>query len=93
MFRNLAGMVDIALAGTWDFSEKRGAVLLMHRPQLWTIPNTKLLDRLNKVKELKGKYIVSDAYTCPASSLYLSHKGESLQSYLLTPVTIISSCR
>ena len=70
----------MALAGTWKFGEKRGAVLLMHLPQLWKIPNMKLLDKLVDVPEVKGKYIVSDAYTCPASSLYISGKSRSLCS-------------
>ncbi|KAF7977601.1 hypothetical protein HWV62_3208 [Athelia sp. TMB] len=72
---NVAGIADVALAGTWKFDEKRGAVLLMHLPQLWQIPNMKLLDRLVDVPEVKGKYIVSDAYACPASSLYISGKS------------------
>ena len=77
-FSNAAGMADVALSGTWQFNGERGAVLVMHNPQLWTIPNNKLLNRLSD-DELKGKYIVSDVYACPAASLYLSHKSESLQ--------------
>lgn len=80
---NLAGMVDVALAGTWKFGEKRGAVLLMHLPQLWKIPNMKLLDKLIDVPEVKGKYIVSDAYTCPASSLYISGKSHEEVTFKL----------
>ncbi|KZP07261.1 hypothetical protein FIBSPDRAFT_763194 [Athelia psychrophila] len=75
---NAAGMVGVALAGTWAFSGKRGAVLLMHSPQLWMIPNNKLLNRLVDGKGLEGNYIVSEVYACPAVSLYLSHKGKSL---------------
>ncbi|KZP03300.1 hypothetical protein FIBSPDRAFT_845092 [Athelia psychrophila] len=79
----LAGMTDVALTGTWEFSGTRGAVLLMHLPQLYTIPNNKLLNRVLDVKELKGKYIVSDAYTCPASSLYLSGKSAEKVTFTL----------
>ncbi|KZP12442.1 hypothetical protein FIBSPDRAFT_667810, partial [Athelia psychrophila] len=72
---NAAGMVDVALTGTWEFSGERGAVLVMYSPLLWMIPNNKLLDRLVDVEEVKGKFIVSEAYACPAVSLYLSHKS------------------
>ncbi|KZP33699.1 hypothetical protein FIBSPDRAFT_847647 [Athelia psychrophila] len=80
---NLAGTMGVALTGTWEFSGKRGAVLLMHLPQLYQIPNNKLLNRLIDVKELQGKYIVSDAYTCPASSLYLSGKSDKQVTFNL----------
>ncbi|KZP14090.1 hypothetical protein FIBSPDRAFT_1048977 [Athelia psychrophila] len=80
---NAAGMVGVALTGTWEFSGQRGAVLLMHSPQLWTIPNNKLLNRLVDGNELEGKYIVSEVYACPAVSLYLSHKDDKQVTFKL----------
>ncbi|KZP33695.1 hypothetical protein FIBSPDRAFT_1000808 [Athelia psychrophila] len=90
VFSNLAGTMGVALTGTWEFSDKRGAVLMMHLPQPYNVPNNKLLNSLVDVKELKGKHIVSDAYTCPASSLDLSGKSESLYSSLCPLPSMIS---
>ncbi|KAF7974793.1 hypothetical protein HWV62_11285 [Athelia sp. TMB] len=73
---NVAGAGDVALTGTWEFNVEGGAVLVMHNPQLWMIPNNKLLDRLVNVQAVEGKYIVSEAYMCPAASLYLSNKSD-----------------
>ncbi|KZP06030.1 hypothetical protein FIBSPDRAFT_703082, partial [Athelia psychrophila] len=78
-----------ALTGTWEFSGKRGAMVLMHLPQLYQIPNNKLLNRVLDVKELRGKYIVSEVYTCPGPSLYLSGKSESFYSPLCPSVSMM----
>ncbi|KAF7979137.1 hypothetical protein HWV62_43371 [Athelia sp. TMB] len=60
---NVAGVGDVALTGTWEFNGERGAM-------------KKLLDRLANVKAVEGKYLVSEAYMCPAASLYLSNKSD-----------------
>ena len=78
VFSNLPGLGDVALTSTWEFGGKRGAVVVMHSPQLWQIPNVNVLNRLVDVAEVKGKHIVFEAYMCPAASLYLSNKSESI---------------
>ncbi|KZP31638.1 hypothetical protein FIBSPDRAFT_945143 [Athelia psychrophila] len=55
----------------------------MHLPQPYNVPNNKLLNSLVDVKELKGIHIVSDAYTCPASSLDFSGKSDKQVAFNL----------
>ncbi|KAG0704040.1 hypothetical protein DFH29DRAFT_913357 [Suillus ampliporus] len=52
---------------------KRGAVLVMHKPQQEYIPQGRLLGVIHKANELKDKYIVNSTFTCPGYYLYLSN--------------------
>lgn len=60
---------DLAFASfkaEFQFQEgKRGAVLVMYKPQQEYIPEDKVLSIIHKAHQLKDKYIVSSTFTCP----------------------------
>jgi hypothetical protein len=60
----------------WQFSTKRGALLVMHQPRSAYIPPKVLLKTLINITKLKDKYLVTETFTCPAYSLYLSSGGK-----------------
>ena len=55
----------------------RGAALIVHKPQYWTLPHDQGIYKLLKEKPdpLDGKYIVTEVIKCPAYVLYLSNKS------------------
>ncbi|EJC99695.1 uncharacterized protein FOMMEDRAFT_142664 [Fomitiporia mediterranea MF3/22] len=62
------------VGGQWHFSNRRGAILLMHRTKLTRVPE-ELLEEIKESEWVKGKYIVTHVHTCPAYAMYLSDKS------------------
>ena len=48
----------------------------MHKPRTTYTPPKVLLKALVDIPELKDKYLVTETFTCPAYSLYLSSGGK-----------------
>lgn len=69
----------------WQFlQDKRGAMLVMHKPRQEHFPKGRVFEALYKVPELKEKYIVPTVYKCRAYAMYLSEKtGEKISLALL----------
>ncbi|KAG1727208.1 hypothetical protein EDB19DRAFT_1643113 [Suillus lakei] len=81
----LHGVSGTALKLDMQFhSNKRAAVLVMHKPRYSHLPNDeriiRLLDSIHYI--LKGKYIVTEVVSCAAYMMYLS--GQSNFSVTLT---------
>ena len=72
----IPGIAEASAKGQWKFAKKRGALLVMHQPRNDYIPPKVLLKKLIKVPDLKNKYLVTETFTCPAYSLYLSSGGK-----------------
>ncbi|KAG2358761.1 hypothetical protein BDR07DRAFT_1411750 [Suillus spraguei] len=66
-------------------SGKRSAVLVIHKPRLYHIPNNKVLDVLYRIPEFNGLFLVTSVYRCRAWSIYLSSKLEEVVSVALLP--------
>jgi len=72
----------------------RGAALIVHKPQYWTLPHDQGIYKLLKERPdpLDGKYIVTEVIKCPAYVLYLSNKtSESFEIQLGADLPILPS--
>lgn len=74
-------LASASINAEFQFQEgRRGAVLVMHKPQQEYIPQGRVLSIIHEARELKDKYIVSSTFTCPGFYLYLSNKsGEKVK--------------
>lgn len=70
------GIAKASVKGQWVFGSKRGALLVMAQPRSSHIPPGVILKHLAKVEALKDMYLVTETYSCPAYSLYLSSGSE-----------------
>lgn len=71
-------LASTSFKAEFQFQEgKRGAVLVMHKPQQEYIPQGRVLSIINEAHQLKDKYIVSSIFTCPGYYLYLSNRCAS----------------
>jgi hypothetical protein len=71
-------LASASINAEFQFQEgRRGAVLVMHKPQQEYIPQGRVLSIIHEARELKDKYIVSSTFTCPGFYLYLSNKCAS----------------
>lgn len=78
-------LASASFKAEFQFQEgKRGAVLVMHKPQQEYIPEDKVLSIIHKAQQLKDKYIVSSTFTCPGYYLYLSNKSGERVKLALT---------
>jgi hypothetical protein len=69
-------LVSASVKAEFQFQEgKRGAVLVMHKPQQEYIPRGKVLTLVHKAVELRDKYLVTSTFTCPGYYIYLSNKS------------------
>ncbi|KAF8266435.1 hypothetical protein EI94DRAFT_1733213 [Lactarius quietus] len=80
----------VSLRSRWQFNNKRGAILLMHRPRLICVPDG-FFDEKFDLPLLKRKVVVEQVYNCPGFYMYLSNKTSeqvtvSLRSNTLQPV-------
>ncbi|KAH8110087.1 hypothetical protein DFH11DRAFT_1623497 [Phellopilus nigrolimitatus] len=75
MCRGIVGLAEAPFKTQWKFSDKRGALLIMHSVRMTTVPNAFLayLEKEN-IDVLKGNDLVISAYSCPAFILYYSNK-------------------
>jgi len=65
---------DILPKIRWQFNDKRGAVLLMHRPRMTHVPD-EFFDASLHLPILKGKQVVYHVWNCPGFYLYLSNRS------------------
>jgi hypothetical protein len=70
---NLLGTQDLVFKSHWKFNSKRGAVLLMYRPRLISVPDT-FFSETRYVPILKNKSVVYQVFNCPGFYMYLSNK-------------------
>ncbi|KAG2339527.1 hypothetical protein BDR05DRAFT_992030 [Suillus weaverae] len=77
---SLLNLATASLKAEFHFQEgKRGAVLVMHKPQQEFIPLGKMLTLVHKATELHDKYLVTSRFTCPGYCIYLSDtSGEKI---------------
>ncbi|KAG1840557.1 hypothetical protein F4604DRAFT_436875 [Suillus subluteus] len=69
----------------FQFQEgKRGAALVMHKPQRDFIPQGGVIGIIHEANQLKDKYLVDSILKCPAYYFYLSNKSEERISLALT---------
>ncbi|KAG1840556.1 hypothetical protein F4604DRAFT_436904 [Suillus subluteus] len=73
---SLLNLASASVKAEFQFQEgKRGAVLVMHKPQQEYIPRGKVLTLVHKAIELHGKYLVTSTFKCPGYYIYLSNKS------------------
>lgn len=78
-------LASASLKAEFQFQEgKRGAVLVMHKPQQEYIPRGKVLTLVHKAVELQDKYLVTSTFTCPGYYIYLSNKSGERIALALT---------
>ncbi|KAG1773627.1 hypothetical protein EV702DRAFT_1048187 [Suillus placidus] len=74
--------LDLASASfkaEFQFQEgRRGAVLVMHKPQQEYIPQGRVLSIIHEAHQLKDRYISSSTFTCPCVRLTLCFFGGSI---------------
>jgi len=66
----------IVFESRWLFNNKRGAILLMHKPRMTHIPDEFFLAASLHLPILKGKYVVSQVWNCPGFYMYLSNRSK-----------------
>lgn len=71
--RSLADIANAQLKLQFGFSNRRGALLVMHQHQATRVPDN-LLDELTKIDYLKEKVLVTRVINCPGYVRYLSSK-------------------
>jgi len=87
-FSEIPGLAEASIQGQWAFGSTRGALLLMAHPRSSYILGDTLLKHLIKVKALKDMFLVTEVFSCPAYSLYLSNKRERPCMLVLNPILI-----
>jgi len=68
----IPGLADASIKGQWIFGSRRGALLIMAHPRCSYIPPATILKYLAEVEGLKDMFLVTEVFSCPAYSLYLS---------------------
>ena len=68
------GAQNLVFRSRWKFDTNRGAILLMFRPQMISIPDT-FLEVALTIPALKGKTLAHRVYECPGFYTYLSNKS------------------
>jgi len=58
-----------------QFNDKRGAILLMHKPRMTHVPNEFFLAS-PRLPIPNGKFVVSQVWNCPGFYMYLSNRRE-----------------
>ncbi|KAF8580064.1 hypothetical protein K439DRAFT_1637300 [Ramaria rubella] len=76
------GLAEASIQGRWEFGTNRGALLIMARPRIDSIPFS-ALSKLNDHPSLKGKSLVTAVFVCPAYSIYLSNGKKDVISLAL----------
>ncbi|KAF8573970.1 hypothetical protein K439DRAFT_1642559 [Ramaria rubella] len=71
-----------SIQGRWEFGANRGALLIMARPRIDSIPFS-ALSKLNDHPSLKGKSLVTAVFACLAYSIYLSNGKKDVISLAL----------
>ncbi|THH28677.1 hypothetical protein EUX98_g5524 [Antrodiella citrinella] len=74
--------------GRWQFDSTRGALLVLVKPRLASIPNEFFRpEDIPKYQCLRGKHIITEVHTCPAFALcYSTMKGETVDLTLRATV-------
>lgn len=71
----MGSVVGGAFKGQWKFDKSRGALLVMDQPETTVIAD-QLLTALIGIKKLRGRYLVTEVFSCPDYVLYLSNKSQ-----------------
>jgi hypothetical protein len=74
--RNIAGLVDASIKVKFKIKSGRGAFLVMYRPMSIDLPKNVLLHELCGLEELKGMFLITSVFSCPAYSLCMTDSGE-----------------
>jgi len=82
---------DVLFTTQWQFNASRGAILLMYKPQMKSIPDEIFTPSLLGSPALKNKWVVSQVWTCPGFYMYLSSRSNekvtvSLREDVTSPV-------
>jgi len=72
----IVGLADASIKGQWSFGRERGALLIMAYPRCSYIPRDTFLKHIAEVEALKDMALVTEVFSCPAYSLYLSNKSK-----------------
>jgi len=73
----IPGVQGIVFKSRWQFNSRRGAILLMHRPQLTRVPDEFFAASESLcLSDLKGKCIVYQVWNCPGYYMYLSSRSK-----------------
>ncbi|KAI0004598.1 hypothetical protein BJV74DRAFT_881176 [Russula compacta] len=64
----------VVFKSRWRFNDKRGAILLMHRPQMTIVPD-EFFKVSVQIPILKGKCLVYQTWNCPGFFMYLSNRS------------------
>jgi len=89
---SVANDQGVCSSSRWQFNNKRGALLLMHRPQLICVPDGFFHEKKFDLPLLKHKVVVDQVYNCPGFYMYMSNKcseqiSVSLRSNTLPPAS------
>ncbi|KAG2057966.1 hypothetical protein BDR06DRAFT_877069 [Suillus hirtellus] len=85
-------LASTSFKAEFQFQEgKRGAVLVMHKPQQEYIPRGRVLSIIHEAHQLRDKYIVSSIFTCPGYYLYLSNRSAERVTLALTANTSLTT--
>jgi hypothetical protein len=83
MDRNIAGLANASIKVKFKIkSGHRGAFLVMYRPKTIDLPKNVLLHKLYELDQLKGMYLVTSVFSCPAYSLCMTERGELLPFHI-----------
>lgn len=70
----MVGSEVIVFKKQWQFNEKRGAILLMHKARETHVPEG-FFDAASSLPVLQNKHIVCETWTCPGFYMYRSNKS------------------
>jgi len=85
-----AAVPGLVFRWQWQFNARRGAILLMHRPQLMRVPDQFFNPETLALPVLKGKMVVYQTWNCHGYYMYLSSRTServavSLQTNVVNP--------
>ena len=76
--RNVATAPGLVFRWQWQFNSRRGAILLMHRPQMTRVPDQFFNPETLCLPVLKNKRVVYQAWNCHGYYMYLSSRSTYL---------------
>lgn len=78
---DVATLGKASIKGAWKFDKTRGALLVLTKPRITSLPSNSILKKLVKVPILLRIYLVTEVVKCPAYALYLSNKSEHIGGF------------
>ena len=86
---SVKSLAEASIQGQWAFGSTRGALLVMAYPRSSYILGDTLLNHLAKVQALNDMFIITEVFSCPAYSLYLSSGRECPSTLDLTLILMM----